>query len=427
MNVTRIIFSSSRTPNANLWRLQSLRNIAIAGQTLTVVWVHFGLDIPLPLPATGVVIGLLAVFNILTRWRLSYAFPATDTEMFLQLLIDVAALTALLYLSGGASNPFVSLYLLPLVIVAITLPLAYTALMTAVTLACYTFLMFRSVPLYAHHSVASEFDLHLTGMWLNFVLSAALIVLFIARMATSLRERDRMLAAAREENLRNERVVALGTFAAGAAHELGTPLSTMAVIAKEVERDYAHLPDLNAEMRCLRDQVNICKQSLTGLLAASGHAREEFVKGMPVDEFLDDMLEQWRLMRPAIPVTNRWTGVRPAPVITAERTLAQTITNLFNNAAVASPEGVEVSGCWDEAELSVAIRDFGPGITQDMLSRAGEAFVSTKTPGEGLGLGLFLANATVERLGGKVRLFNVAGGGARIEITVPLHALIRAC
>jgi two-component system sensor histidine kinase RegB len=88
---------------------------------------------------------------------------------------------------------------------------------------------------------------------------------------------------------------------------------------------------------------------------------------------------------------------------------------------------VEVSGRWDEAELSVAIRDFGPGITQDMLSRAGEAFVSTKTPGEGLGLGLFLANATVERLGGKVRLFNVAGGGARTEITVPLHALIRAC
>lgn len=424
MSLGQHFFSLRSAPNANLRRLYILRNVAIAGQVLTVAWVQYGLAMPLPLPAIGLIIGLMAGFNLLTRWRLTRAFPVTNLEIFLQLLIDTGALTVLLYLSGGAANPFVSLYLLPLVIVAITLPRSYTGLMTAVTIACYTLLMFKAVPLPAHHGGASEFHLHLVGMWFSFLLSAALIAVFIARMAASLRERDAALAAAREEILRNERIVALGTFAAGAAHELGTPLSTMAVITKELESDYAHEPALSADMRCLRDQVAICKQSLTRLLAVSGHERVEDDKGVPVEAFLDEMLEQWRLMRPAIPVTSRWTGSRPSPRVAAGRTLAQTITNLFNNAADASPQGVEVKGGWNDAELSIQIRDHGPGITPEVATRAGEAYLTTKAPGEGMGLGLFLANATVERLGGQVRLFNRAGGGACTEVTLPLAALM---
>jgi two-component system, sensor histidine kinase RegB len=136
------------------------------------------------------------------------------------------------------------------------------------------------------------------------------------------------------------------------------------------------------------------------------------------------MLEQWRLMRPAIPVASRWTGPQPSPIIAAGQILAQTITNLFNNAADASPQGVDVKGAWNNAELSIQIRDHGPGITAEVASRAGEAFVTTKAPGKGLGLGLFLANATIERLGGEVRLFNRAGGGACTEVTLPLVSLM---
>jgi two-component system, sensor histidine kinase RegB len=424
MSLNQRFFTLRGAPNVNLRRLYVLRNIAIAGQALTVAWVQYGLGMPLPLSAISLVIALLAGFNLLTRWRFTRTPPVTDLEIFLHLLIDAGALTALLYLSGGGANPFVSLYLLPLVTAAITLPRLYTGLMAAVTTACYTLLMFLSVPLPAHHGGVGDFHLHLIGMWLNFLLSAALIVLFVTRMAATLRERDRMLAAAREEILRNERIVALGTFAAGAAHELGTPLSTMAVITKELQRDYAHLPALAAEMRCLRDQVDICKRSLTRLLAVCGHERTENIKGMPVEAVLDKMLEQWRLMRPAIPVASRWTGPQPSPIIAAGQILAQTITNLFNNAADASPQGVDIKGAWNNAELSIQIRDHGPGITAEVASRAGEAFVTTKAPGEGLGLGLFLANATIERLGGEVRLFNRAGGGACTEVTLPLVSLM---
>jgi two-component system sensor histidine kinase RegB len=417
-------FTWQGAPDCNLRRLYLLRNIAIAGQALTTVWVHYGLDMHLPLAAMGSIIGLLGVFNVLARWRLKRAFPATDTEIFLQLLIDTAALTVLLYLSGGATNPFVSLYLLPLLISAITLPRTYTGLMTAVTIACYTLLMSYAVPLPAHHGSEGDFGLHLLGMWCNFVLSAALIVLFIARMAEPLRERDQLLAAAREENLRNERIVALGTFAVGAAHELGTPLSTMAVITKELERNFAHLPDFAADVHCLRDQVNICKHSLTRLLAASGHERADEITGVSMETFLNDVLEQWRLMRPGVPVKSRWTGVQPAPVIAVAQTLAQTIMNLFNNAADASPQGIDVNGHCDEAKLSIEIHDCGKGITPDMMNRASDAFVTTKAPGQGFGLGLFLANATVQRLGGQVSLCNRTGGGTCTQLVLPLTPLM---
>jgi two-component system, sensor histidine kinase RegB len=412
--------------NANLRRLYVLRNIAIGGQALTVLWVHYGLDMPLPLAAMGSIIGGLALFNLLTRWRLKRALPAADTELFLQLLVDTCALTALLYLSGGASNPFISLYLLPLVIAAISLSRVYTALITVVTIASYTLLMIQAVPLPMHHGTISDFDLHLLGMWFNFLLSATLIVVFVTRMAVSLRERDRMLAAAREENLRAEQVLALGTLAAGAAHELGTPLTTMAVITKELEREHAHWPELTTDLRCLRAQVDLCKHSLTRLLATSGYERAERLEGISVETFLDDVLAQWRLMRPAVAIRTRWLGSRPAPVITAQPTLAQAITNLFNNAADASPHGVDVIGRWSDSELAIEIRDQGPGITPEVVSRAGKSFVTTKAPGKGLGLGLFLASATVERLGGKICLFNLASGGACTQLALPLASLAPA-
>ncbi|MGH8500873.1 MAG: ATP-binding protein [Gammaproteobacteria bacterium] len=423
MSPVQHLLAARATPDTTLRRLYVLRNIAIAGQALTVAWVHYGLAMRLPLAAIASVIGALALFNVLARWRLTRAFPVTDIEIFLQLTVDVAALTALLYLSGGASNPFVSLYLLPLIIVAITLPLIYTGLMTTLTITAYTWLMFWAVPLPTHHGAASDFDLHLLGMWFNFMLSAALVVVFITRMAVELRERDRQLAAAREEHLRSERIVALGTLAAGAAHELGTPLSTMAVISKELQRECAHLPKVTAELECLRDQVNICKQSLTRLVEASGHERAEAAKAISVEGFLNELLEQWRIMRPAVPVNTDWAGQRPAPMIAAGQMLAQTLTNLFNNAADASPDGVEVKSRWSDTEWCIEIRDRGPGVTPEVAPRAGVAFITTKAPGAGLGVGLVLANATVERLGGRIRLFNRAGGGALTQVSLPLAAL----
>lgn len=417
-------FQTPQTPaRVNYQRLFLLRNLTIAGQALAIAGVHWGLQMPLPIIAMASVIGLSIAVNAMTAWRLTRLWPITEIELFAQLLVDVAALTALLFLSGGPANPFVSLYLLPLIIVATVLGRAYTWAMAAITVTCYSALIFYSLPLSTQHGAHSEFGLHVLGMWFNFILSAALITFFIVRMKATLRERDRALAVLREDRLRNERIVALGALAAGAAHELGTPLTTIAVITEDVARDYAHLPDLADDMRCLQDQVALCKRSLTRLLASSGHARAEPTTSLALDAFLNEMLGQWQLMRPAVPVDAQWAGSTPAPRIVAEQTLNQTLLNLLNNAADASPQGLELSGNWDDAELTIEIRDHGPGLTPEIASRAAEPFFTTKAPGHGFGLGLFLANATVERLGGKVHLFNRTEGGACTRVTLPLANL----
>ena len=227
-----------QTPaSKNLRRLILLRGIAIAGQIAAVAAAHYWLEMELPFAPMAAAIAFLCVLNLATWLRLRRPWPVTDAEFFVQLLADVAALTVLLYYGGGSTNPFVSLYLLPLTIAAITLPWGYAWAMAAATVACYSALMFYNVPLpHNHGEHGAEFNLHVMGMWLTFTLSALLIAWFVVRMNASIRERDQLLERSRIESLRNEQIIALGTLAAGAAHELGTPLSTMAVVGNELQR-----------------------------------------------------------------------------------------------------------------------------------------------------------------------------------------------
>ncbi|MEE9222711.1 MAG: sensor histidine kinase, partial [Nitrosomonadaceae bacterium] len=229
----------SQSPlSKNLQRLFLLRSIAIVVQCLTFAAVHWVLEMPLPWTEMVTVVIFLAVLNFATWLRLRRNWPVSSIEFFAQILIDVFALGALLYFSGGSTNPFVSLYLLPLTITAAALPWAYTWVMAAITISCYSLLLFYYVPLPHDHSEHnSEFNLHVFGMWLAFVLSTVLIAWFVVKMGISIRERDKNLSQAREQALRDEQLIALGTLAAGAAHELGTPLSTMAVVSRELQKD----------------------------------------------------------------------------------------------------------------------------------------------------------------------------------------------
>jgi two-component system sensor histidine kinase RegB len=431
--------------NKNLQGLFAFRNIEIVTQLLAMLVAVQFFEIPLPLMPMLAVSGMLCLLNFLTWLRLKRPWPVTDVEFITQLLLDVAALTVLLYLSGGSTNPFVSLYLLPLTIAAAALPSRYTWTMAAVTLACYTFLLFVYLPLpamndltmagagdgmdhSAHlgHNIAahsSGFGLHVLGMWFNFLVSAGLIAFFVVRMAASLRERDRQLSATREEALRNERIIALGTLAAGAAHELGTPLATMAVVLQELQHEHGADTELTENLRLLRKQVDICKGTLTRMVESSGEVRAEGGGAQTVDAYLTGLIEQWQLLRPQVMVQTQWRGLQPAPAILADQTMGQAILNLLNNAADASPQGVEIEGSWDAQELSIEIRDQGNGLTPEVTSKAGQVFFTTKGPAHGLGLGLFLANATIERFGGKVSMFNREGGGACVRVTLPLARL----
>ena len=209
---------SSLPGHGQLRRLTALRSLAVAAQLLTLAAVREILGLELDWPPMLLTIAALATVNLLTLLRLRSSKPISNLELFAQLCVDVLALSILLYYGGGSTNPFVSLYLLPLVIAAATLPGRYTWGMAAITAACYSVLMFYYVPLPHNHQQDgdSAFNAHVVGMWLGFVISAVVVAYFVVKMAQAVRQRDEMLVRVREEILRNERIVALGTQAAGA-------------------------------------------------------------------------------------------------------------------------------------------------------------------------------------------------------------------
>jgi two-component system sensor histidine kinase RegB len=405
---------SSLSGHSQLRRLVILRGMAIAAQLITLAAVWRILAIELEWQPMLITIGVLTVINALTLVRLRARSPISNPELFAQLCVDVLALSALLYYGGGSTNPFVSLFLLPLVIAAATLPQRYTWGMAALTVASYSALMVYFIPLpHIHHDYSSDsaFNTHVIGMWLGFVISAMVVAYFVVQMAQAVRHRDELLARVREEILRNERIVALGTQAASAAHEMGTPLSTMAVVIGELQHDPS---DWAENLTLLNEQVRNCKRILDKILA---HAQDNGTTTVQTGEqLMHEVLDEWQLLRPTAKYA--YQAAQAAPVkLNVDTTLRAAIINLLNNAADASPASIEISTHGDAHHFTLVILDHGQGLSEEAVLKAGSAFFTTKT--EGRGLGLFLANATVERLGGTVRLFNRIGGGATTELTLP--------
>ncbi len=401
-----------------LQRLILMRWFAVAGELALVAAAGPLFDIALPLAPMLAIVALLAAFNLAARRRLARGGPVADGELFAQFCVDVTALTLLLFFSGGGANPLVSLYLPGIAIAAVVLPGRFAWAIATLSAAAYSLLVFWNVPLPVDDAARAT-RLHLAGMWLIFVASAALIAWFVARMAAAIRSRDHDLAAAREEALRNERVVALGSLAAGAAHELGTPLATMAILAGELGRNAALDAGTREDLALLREQVEHCKDIITGLAARAGQTRAEGGTATGLERWLEQAIARWRRLRPhaEAKVSLRGTALR----VVGEATLEQALLNLFNNAADAGDGRIEVEAEWDADRLRVDIRDRGPGFDEAVLRAAGRAFITTRA--EGTGIGLFLAHATVERLGGHITLANRAGGGAVTRVELPLDKI----
>ncbi|GAB4168860.1 MAG: ATP-binding protein [Rhodocyclaceae bacterium] len=410
----------------NLKRLAALRWFVLAGQLAVIGLAGPLLDIELPVPPMLSILGLLAAFNALTLRRLRRPVAVTDGELFMHLCVDVTGLTALLFFSGGAANPFVSLYLLPVTIAAAVLAGRHAWALSGLALTAYSMLDFLYVPL-AIANPARATQLHLAGMWMIFAASTGLITWFVARMTAAIRARDRELAAAREEALRTERIVALGSLAAGAAHELGTPLATMAVVSGELVRRPGLAPEVRDELRLLAGQIEQCKAILTGLSAQAGQVRAEGGRAVALDAWLDRVIRRWRELRPQAGVTVRIQGAGRAPLVLGEAVLEQALINLFDNAADASPEAVEIAAQWEDAGggadgvlLKLEVADRGPGMDPRVLADGGRNFITTRP--DGTGIGLFLARAAIERFGGRIVLANRSRGAiARIEL--PLASL----
>jgi two-component system sensor histidine kinase RegB len=407
--------SSSR----NLKRLFTLRSLMIAGECSAVIAARYLLETPLALAPLMTIIGLLSLVNVWTWRQVQRAAIITDGEFFYQLCVDVGALAALLYFAGGATNPFAWLFLIPLIIAATVLSARATWLIAALAIVAYSLLMRYYVPLGEHDHLrhGDSFSRHVFGMWFGFVMSACLIAWFVAGMARSLRTRDRLLAQAREKALRDEQLVALGTLATGAAHELGTPLATMAVVTRELER--AGLPEsAQRKLHILKDQIGRCKLALSTLSASAGEIRAEGGGLAPVQTFIDQLVVRWQQQHPHTQLALDVKAGDPRATVIAEQTLIQALINLLNNAADASTQTPVLEASWTTGELVLDILDRGPGLHPRTAAQLDRPKTSEKE--FGMGLGLFLAHATIQRMGGDIRLTERPGGGTRTHIRLPL-------
>ena len=352
--------------------------------------------------------------------------------------MDVLGITLLLYLTGGATNPLIWIFLLPLILTAIILPQAYTWYMVMLTTTMYTILIGFHVPLPViephidHHEIAQHiplerdlyyFNLHMFGMWFGFVFSAGLVAYFVVELSKTLKERERTLAEARETALRDERAIALGTLAAGAAHDMGTPLGTMAIIAHELLQDYPEhrLPELHNKLQVMQDQIDRCKKALSVMSASAGEFRAESGQAMLLTVYLDEVINQWRTQQPGIKLNLLVSADNDDQAqIIAEQSLTHSLINILNNAAEASPKdkAIDFNATWNDSLINIKIRDYGPGIAPEIAKLVGKSPISTKQ--DGIGVGLFLTFTTIYRLGGKIKIYNMEKGGACVDLKLPL-------
>ena len=400
-----------------------LRVIAVAGQIAVIVVAFRWLHVVMPMQALGGVIGLLAVTALLSAVRLRASWPVTELEVTLQLFVDVGALAALLYMSGGYTNPFASLLLFPVTLAAVGLAWRYAVTVAVACLGAYGFLMFYCLNLgFPGRDVRSIYRLHCLGAGVNFALSATLLAGVLGYMAMKMRARDRELSELREQTLRHEHLNALGLLAAGAAHELSTPLATMAVVVSEMQTRRQGQQEFHESLDVLNRQIHSCKSRLTTLLQAVGLTRSADRHRVRLREVLKDLLETWRMMRPGVRLDLVWDENAGDPYITVDESFSQSITNLLNNAADASAtshsDRVALLVAADAARVRITIEDEGPGLSKDLMQKAGKTVFTTK-PG-GFGLGLVLSHTSLNRLGGELTLNSRAAGGTCTAIHIPL-------
>jgi two-component system, sensor histidine kinase RegB len=363
--------------------------------------------------------------NIVSVDRYRRQENVSNTQLFLALLLDVAALTVQLYLSGGAANPFVSLYLLQVTLGAVLLNAWSTWILVLVTSGCFVLLTQVYEPVFSQHLHDREFlGLHIEGMFVCFLLSAVLLVLFIARINRNLRARDAHVARLRQQAAEEDHIVRMGLLASGAAHELGTPLATLSVILN----DWQHTPELERaselqhEIAEMQAQVERCKSIVSGILLSSGEVRGEGALRTTVKTFMDELATEWRAARSPrrFHYVNIFGGDES---VISDTVLKQAIFNLLDNALEASPDFVMVEVGRVNDDLVITVQDEGPGFSAEMLAALGKPYQSSKGRSGG-GLGLFLVVNVVRKLGGVISARNGEVKGAIVTLTLPLASLL---
>ncbi|MGU3575403.1 ATP-binding protein [Brucellaceae bacterium C25G] len=397
--------------------LIKLRWFAIAGQVVTIFFVSQWLEINLPIVPMALVILFLTALNIVAFVRYKKQKYINKTQIFAELLLDVLSLAIQFYLSGGASNPFITLFLLQIILAAVLLEAWATWIIVIVSSLCFIVLTLIYRPMdIPHHHGSDFFNLHIQGMFICFALASALVVLFVTRIQRNLSERD---AQSAEE----DHIVRMGLMASGAAHELGTPLATVSVILSDWQRMtiFKKEPELVEELNDMLVQIDRCKTIVSDVLMLSGTARGEGVIRTTLHEFIEGLVAEWRHLHSDHKVDYINLFQRDIPII-CDIALKQVIFNILDNAGEVSRGLITVTLLQDHQDIILTISDEGPGFPRQILEEFGKPYFSTKGRPEG-GVGLFLAGNVVRKLNGKVSAKNNKHKGATVTIRLPLVSL----
>ncbi len=397
-----------------------LRWLAIIGQSLAVVLVAYWFRFPLPVAPCFVLIACSACLNLFLALR----FPATHRLNHLSALVilvfDALQLTGLLYATGGLTNPFSLLVAVPVVVSASSLPLRMTVGLGILVVAMATLLAFFHLPLpWVEGTELAIPFLYVAGMWMAIVSSIAFTAIYAWRIANEARQLANALAATELVLQREQHLSALDGLAAAAAHELGTPLATIALVAKEMQRALGDDPKFQEDVALLRSQSERCREILKRLTSMSGESEAHLAR-LPLTSLIEEVTAPHREFGIAITME---PGERsgPEPVGRRNPGVLYGLGNLVENAVDFARKEVHVGWSWTDQMIRLEVRDDGPGFPPDIIDRIGEPYVSTRQgaePGGGLGLGLFIAKTLLERSGAALRFQNAPqrGQGALVEI-----------
>lgn len=422
----------------NLSWLIKLRWVACLGQLLVISVVIYAFQVELPFLPLGAVITLTVLTNIgLVAWaiRLSQRREpqqlTTDTLLLAVLILDLSSLTALLYWTGGPNNPFSLFFFVNLSLAGVLLPRVTAVVFHFFGVISFGFLLFMHQPLLVVSGVemlppiqtTGQGDLRHFGLFIAFLTCSSVIVYFMTRLTAELRQHDLELRQIQSQKSKSEKYQALGTLAAGAAHELATPLSTIAVVAKEAEamgRSQALPEELCEDLSLIRSEVDRCRRILNRMAVGAGQAIGETFGEITPERLLQDVLiELQKVITEPLGLdlddASKTETIQLPPIA-----VAQALRALVKNAIDAVPCGGPIRLTSRlEARWTLVIQDRGPGMPDEILQRVSEPFFTTKAPGSGMGLGVFLARSVIERLGGQIRIESKSRVGTTVTVTLP--------
>ncbi|RCS54787.1 sensor histidine kinase [Bremerella cremea] len=417
--------------------LIKLRWVAAFGQWITIAFVMFLLGIEVRWQPLALIIFVTASSNLVftylfeqLRARDLKSLTAWETLLFAVMLLDLGFLTSMLYFTGGISNPFSVFYLVNVALAAIVLTPRNTGILALITVGCIGLLLLASYPLpflgkwQIENLTQSGIPVHvlLGGSSMALATCAMVVVYFTTRLNVELQRKEANLRRTEMQQARSEKLEALGTLAAGAAHELSTPLATIAVVAKEVQRELetGDIPvEIKEDIDLIRSELDRCRTILDQMSTDAGQATGEPIVVISAEELINEVVDRIEFQQ-----SKRVRVSSPLPSLEVKaplHLLAQAIRGLVKNALDATPVGdsIDLRLNASEENLLLTIQDHGTGMPPHILARIGEPFFTTKEPGSGTGLGVFLAKNVVEKLEGNVHIDSIADQGTTVTISIP--------